>query len=159
MAIDKIDKLILNQLIINARESASNIADTVGMSVPAVTERIKKMQDSGVIKGFSVSIDNHMIGVDVTALIVIISESSKFFEDVINEANKNPYVTKCYTTTGTGSHILHVKTENSTSLEKLLREIQSWPGVKRTETQLILNSYKSTTPLTILNKEEADESL
>ena len=154
MAIDKIDKLILNQLIINARESASNIADTVGMSVPAVTERIKKMQDSGVIKGFSVSIDNHMIGVDVTALIVIISESSKFFEDVINEANKNPYVTKCYTTTGTGSHILHVKTENSTSLEKLLREIQSWPGVKRTETQLILNSYKSTTPLTILNKEE-----
>ena len=51
MAIDKIDKLILNQLINNARESASNIADSVGMSVPAVTERIKKMQDSGVIKG------------------------------------------------------------------------------------------------------------
>ena len=69
MAIDKIDKLILNQLINNARESASNIADSVGMSVPAVTERIKKMQDSGVIKGYSVSIDNHMIGVDVSAFI------------------------------------------------------------------------------------------
>ena len=159
MAIDKIDKLILNQLINNARESASNIADSVGMSVPAVTERIKKMQDSGVIKGYSVSIDNHMIGVDVSAFITIISESSKFFEDVVNEANKNPYVTKCYATTGTGSHILHVKTENSTSLEKLLRVIQSWPGVKRTETQLILNSYKSTTPLTILQKEEVNESL
>ena len=51
MAVDKIDKLILNQLINNARESASNIADSVGMSVPAVTERIKKLQDSGVIKG------------------------------------------------------------------------------------------------------------
>jgi len=159
MAIDKIDKLILNQLINNARESASNIADSIGMSVPAVTERIKKMQDSGVIKGYSVSIDNHMIGVDVSAFITIISESSKFFEDVVNEANKNPYVTKCYTTTGIGSHILHVKTENSTSLEKLLRVIQSWPGVKRTETQLILNSYKSTTPLTILHKEEVNESL
>ena len=95
MAIDKIDKLILNQLINNARESASNIADSVGMSVPAVTERIKKMQDSGVIKGYSVSIDNHMIGVDVSAFITIISESSKFFEDVVNEAHKNPYVTKC----------------------------------------------------------------
>jgi len=159
MAIDKIDKLILNQLINNARESASNIADSVGMSVPAVTERIKKLQDSGVIKGYSVSIDNHMIGVDVSAFITIISESSKFFEDVVNEANKNPYVTKCYTTTGTGSHILHVKTENSISLEKLLRAIQSWPGVKRTETQLILNSYKSTTPLTILQEEMSDESL
>ena len=148
MAIDKKDKLILNELIINARESASNIAETIGMSVPAVTERIKKLQDSGIIKGYSVSIDDRMIGVDVSAFITVISESSEFFEDVVNHANANQYVTKCYTTTGVGSHILYVKTENSTSLEKLLRVIQSWPGVKRTETQLILNSYKSTTPLT-----------
>ena len=157
MAIDKIDKLILNELIKNARESASNIADYIGMSVPAVTERIKKLQESGVIKGYSVSIDDRMIGVDVSAFITVISESSEFFEDVVNHANANQYVTKCYTTTGIGSHILYVKTENSTSLEKLLRSIQSWPGVKRTETQLILNSYKSTTPLTILKKEEANE--
>ena len=157
MAIDKIDKLILNELIKNARGSASNIADSIGMSVPAVTERIKKLQDSGVIKGYSVSIDDRMIGVDVSAFITVISESSDFFEDVVNHANANQYVTKCYTTTGIGSHILYVKTENSTSLEKLLRSIQSWPGVKRTETQLILNSYKSTTPLTILKKEEANE--
>ena len=157
MAIDKIDKLILNELIKNARESASNIADSIGMSVPAVTERIKKLQDSGVIKGYSVSIDDRMIGVDVSAFITVISESSEFFEDVVNHANANQYVTKCYTTTGIGSHILYVKTENSTSLEKLLRSIQSWPGVKRTETQLILNSYKSTTPLTILKREEANE--
>jgi len=157
MAIDKIDKLILNELIKNARGSASNIADSIGMSVPAVTERIKKLQDSGVIKGYSVSIDDRMIGVDVSAFITVISESSEFFEDVVNHANANQYVTKCYTTTGIGSHILYVKTENSTSLEKLLRSIQSWPGVKRTETQLILNSYKSTTPLTILKREEANE--
>ena len=157
MAIDKKDKLILNELIINARESASNIAEAIGMSVPAVTERIKKLQDSGIIKGYSVSIDDRMIGVDVSAFITVISESSEFFEDVVNHANANQYVTKCYTTTGVGSHILYVKTENSTSLEKLLRVIQSWPGVKRTETQLILNSYKSTTPLTILKKEEANE--
>ena len=157
MAIDKKDKLILNELIKNARESASNIAESIGMSIPAVTERIKKLQDSGVIKGYSVSIDDRMIGVDVSAFITVISESSEFFEDVVNHANTNQYVTKCYTTTGTGSHILYVKTENSTSLEKLLRSIQSWPGVKRTETQLILNSYKSTTPLTILKKEEVDD--
>ena len=157
MAIDKKDKLILNELIKNARESASNIAESIGMSIPAVTERIKKLQDSGVIKGYSVSIDDRMIGVDVSAFITVISESSEFFEDVVNQANANQYVTKCYTTTGIGSHILYVKTENSTSLELLLRSIQSWPGVKRTETQLILNSYKSTTPLTILKKEEVDD--
>jgi len=157
MAIDKIDYLILNELIINARESASSIANSIGMSVPAVAERIKKLHDSGVIKGYSISIDNHMIGMDVAAFITVISESSEFFEDVVNEANKNPNVIKCYTTTGSGSHILHVKTVNSTSLEKLLRAIQSWPGVKRTETQLILNSYKKPSPLTIKDTEEGND--
>ena len=61
-------------------------------------------------------------------------------------------VVSCYTTTGTGSHILLVEVENTASLEKLLRDIQSWPGVKRTETQLILSSYKSTKLL--IKKEE-----
>ena len=157
MQIDDKDIMIINELTLNARESASNIADSIGMSVPAVAERIKKLQDSGVIEEFSINLNHHKIGMDVLAFITIISESSEFFEDVVNHANANQYVTKCYTTTGTGSHILYVKTENSTSLEKLLRSIQSWLGVKRTETQLILNSYKSTTPLTILKREEANE--
>ena len=77
MAIDKKDYLILNELIKNARESASNIADSIGMSIPAVTERIKKLHDSGVISGYSISIDNHMIGMDVCAFITVISESSE----------------------------------------------------------------------------------
>ena len=156
MQIDKKDLLILNRLILNARESASSIAESVGMSIPAVTERIKKLQDSGVIKGFNIEIDRKKLMMDVSAFITVISESSAYFEDVVNEANKNSYVRKCYTTTGTGSHILHVTTENSTSLEKLLRIIQSWPGVKRTETQLILNSYKNITPLKLSEKEEVD---
>ena len=110
MQIDKKDLLILNRLILNARESASSIAESVGMSIPAVTERIKKLQDSGVIKGFNIEIDRKKLMMDVSAFITVISESSAYFEDVVNEANKNPYVRKCYTTTGTGSHLLHVTT-------------------------------------------------
>ena len=74
MQLDNKDLLILNQLVKNARESASNIADLIGMSVPAVTERIKKLQDSGVIKGYSVEIDKQKLGIDVSAFITIISE-------------------------------------------------------------------------------------
>ncbi len=158
MQIDHIDTLILNELIDNARESASNIADRVGMSIPAVTERIKKLQDSGVITGYNVAIDNEKIGMDVSALITIISESSAYFEDVVNEADVNPNVISCYTTTGSGSHILLVSTKNTSSLERLLRDIQSWPGVKRTETQLILSSYKTKNHLIIDQKEIADDT-
>jgi Lrp/AsnC family leucine-responsive transcriptional regulator len=143
MRIDNIDLKILNQLIQNARESASNIAELIGMSVPAVTERIKKLQDSGIIKGYSVEIDKQKLGMDVSAFITIISESSAYFEDVVKQADDNMNVISCYTTTGTGSHILHIEVENTVALEKILRDIQSWPGVKRTETQLILSSYKN----------------
>ena len=152
MQLDNTDLLILNHLIENARESASNIADSVGMSVPAVTERIKKLQDSGVIRGYNVDINKQKLGMDVAAFITIISESSAYFEDVVAQANNSQNVVNCYTTTGTGSHILLVEVENTASLEKLLRDIQSWPGVKRTETQLILSSYKSTKLL--IKKEE-----
>ena len=56
-------------------------------------------------------------------------------------ASKNPNVMKCYTTTGDGSHLLLVKVENTNSLEKLLRKVQEWPGVSRTQTQIVLSSY------------------
>ena len=147
MKIDNTDLQILNQLIQNARESASNIAELIRMSVPAVTERIKKLQDSGIIKGYSLEIDKQKLGMDVSAFITIISESSAYFEDVVQQADNNVNVISCYTTTGTGSHILHIEVENTVALEKILRDIQSWPGVKRTETQLILSSYKKTKSL------------
>ena len=156
MQIDNTDLQILNQLIQNARESASNIAELIGMSIPAVTERIKKLQDSGIIKGYSVEIDKQKLGMDVSAFITIISESSAYFEDVVKQADDNMNVIGCYTTTGTGSHILHIEVENTVALEKILRDIQSWPGVKRTETQLILSSYKNTKSL--IQKEEDNVS-
>ena len=156
MQIDNTDLQILNQLIQNARESASNIAELIGMSVPAVTERIKKLQDSGIIKGYSLEIDKQKLGMDVSAFITIISESSAYFEDVVKQADDNMNVIGCYTTTGTGSHILHIEVENTVALEKILRDIQSWPGVKRTETQLILSSYKNSKSL--IQKEEDNGS-
>ena len=156
MQIDNTDLQILNQLIQNARESASNIAELIGMSIPAVTERIKKLQDSGIIKGYSVEIDKQKLGMDVSAFITIISESSAYFEDVVKQADENMNVIGCYTTTGTGSHILHIEVENTVALEKILRDIQSWPGVKRTETQLILSSYKNSKSL--IQKEEDNVS-
>ena len=156
MRIDNTDLQILNQLIQNSRESASNIAELIGMSVPAVTERIKKLQDSGIIKGYSLEIDKQKLGMDVSAFITIISESSAYFEDVVKQADDNMNVIGCYTTTGTGSHILHIEVENTVALEKILRDIQSWPGVKRTETQLILSSYKNSKSL--IQKEEDNVS-
>mgnify|MGYP001233214853 FL=1 len=139
--IDAIDSKILKILNEDGRASASMIADKVNLSVPAVGDRIKKMQESGVILGFKPVIDSNKMGLDVSAFITVYSESSKNFEKVVLNASKNPNVMKCYTTTGDGSHLLLVKVENTNSLEKLLRKVQEWPGVRRTQTQIVLSSY------------------
>ena len=140
--LDSIDKKILNILQDNARNSASNIAELIGMSIPAVTDRIRKLQDSGFIKGFKAVIDSKKLGYDVAAIITIISESSENYSQLIKNISEHQEILKCYSTTGNGSHVLIVNTQNSASLEKLLRTIQGWPGVMRTETQIILTSYK-----------------
>ncbi len=139
--IDSIDNKILEILFEDGRASASFISDKVGLSVPATADRIKKLQDNGIILGFRPVINSNKLGVDITAFITVYSESSKNFEKVVINAQKNHHVMKCYTTTGDGSHLLLVKVENTKSLEKLLRTVQGWPGVTRTQTQIVLSSY------------------
>jgi Lrp/AsnC family leucine-responsive transcriptional regulator len=149
MKLDETDIQILKALQKDGRESASHIAEKVNVSVPTVTERIRKLQESGVILGFQTAIDPSSIGLDVSAIITIISGSSQYYKEVTIAAEETPEVVQCFSTTGNGSHMLYVVTKNSNTLEELLRKIQSWPGVVRTETQIILSSYKpgSTIPL------------
>ena len=141
--LDEIDQKIINILKINARESASSIAESIKLSIPATSDRIKKLGDSKIIKGYYAEIDSRKIGLNLSALITIISESSSNYGKIIKFANQSDEIVECFATTGRGSHILIIETENTESLEKLLRKIQSWPNVIRTETQIILSNNKT----------------
>lgn len=142
MKIDNTDRKILELLQEDGRIAASHIADELDISIPTVTERIKKLQESNIIQGFHAVLDPKQLGLDVSALITVISESSVYYKEFTKSAEETSEVVQCFSTTGKGSHTLLVVTPNSQSLEELLRDIQSWPGVARTETQIILSSYK-----------------
>ena len=141
--LDKIDTKILSILRYNARASVSNIAEKIKLSVPATSDRIKKLEDLNVILGYNVIVNPNNLGLDISAFITIISESSANYEQIVDYANQTNEIVECFATTGRGSHILLVQTQNSNSLEQLLRKIQSWPNVIRTETQIILSMNKN----------------
>ena len=141
MKIDNLDRKILEFLQKDGRMAASHIADKLDISIPTVTDRIKKLSKSGVVKGFQVTLDPKLLGLDVSAIITVISGSSEHYKEVIQAARNTPEVVQCYSTTGKGSHTLIIVAKNSHALEELLRKIQSWPGISRTETQVILSSY------------------
>jgi Lrp/AsnC family leucine-responsive transcriptional regulator len=140
--LDQIDIQLVNLLQMDGRQSASDLAQQVGMSVPAVSERIRKLQEMGVILGFTAVIDPKQLGMDVGAYITLISERSDHYSEVIEKAKAHPEVLDVMSVTGEGSHLLRIRTENTATLEKLLGQIQSWPGVTRTETRIILSAYK-----------------
>ena len=141
--LDNKDKAILDILLVSGRESASSISEKIGMSTPAVIDRINKLQEADVIQGYKVLINYSKLGMDISALITLISESSEYYYDVIKLANSTNEVIKCFATTGVGSHVLFIRTKDTNTLEKFLRKIQQWPGIIRTETQLILSSNKN----------------
>tara|TARA_Y100000741_G_scaffold338973_1_gene299489 strand:- start:151 stop:597 length:447 start_codon:yes stop_codon:yes gene_type:complete len=147
--LDEIDIKILRNLQKDGRETASKIAEKLNLTVPTITERIKRLQESSVINGFQAIIDPKSVSLDVSAVITVISSSSSNYQKVIDNAVNCPEIIKCFSTTGMGSLLLWVSTKNSQSLEELLRKIQSWPDVTRTETQVILSSYKSLLELPI----------
>ena len=140
--LDTKDKAILDILSNSGREPASSISSKIGMSLPAVIERINKLQESKVIQGYKAVVNYEKLGMDISALITLVSESSDYYYDVIKLAKDADEVVKCFATTGSGSHVLLIRTENTNTLEKFLRTIQQWPGIIRTETQLILSSNK-----------------
>jgi len=139
--IDDKDKQIIDILLESGREPASSISEKVGISVPTVTDRIKKMQDSEIISGFKAVINYKKLGYDVSALITVISESSSNYTDIVEKSKNTSEVVSCFATTGSGSHVMLVNAKNTDSLEKILRNIQGWPGVKRTETQIVLSTH------------------
>ncbi len=142
---DKKDIQILDILQENGRSTASDIAKEVDLSIPAVGERIKKLTEKGLIKQFSAILDHKQIGLDLTAFVFIISEHSDHYNEFVEKTKETKAIVECHSITGGGSHILKVRVKNSQSLEDFLYEIQNWPGVSRTQSNVVLSTYKETT--------------
>lgn len=144
---DDKDRLILEILQKDGRMTASEVADHVDLSVPTVAERIRKLVENGVIQEFRAVVNAKEVGYDVTAYILMDMSSSDHYADVIDHAQETGEVLECHSITGEGSHILKVRTQDTSSLEALLREIQAWPGVIRTHTMIVMSTFKEATRL------------
>ena len=147
--LDKKDHLLLKLLQNNSRLSASEAGKKLELSVPAASERIKKLLDGGYIKKFTAQLDSKKLGLDLTAFISVDSASSSHYEYIVEQSRTNGSVLECHSVTGEGSHLLKICIQNSSKLESLLKEIQGWPGVVRTHTWVVLSTFKESTKLNI----------
>ncbi|HEU0055129.1 MAG TPA: Lrp/AsnC family transcriptional regulator [Longimicrobium sp.] len=145
--LDDIDIRLLEQLQEHGRTSQHDLAQAVGLSSPAVSERLRKLEERGVIRHFTVVTDPKLLGRDVTAFIFVGMAGSQYYPGFRERVANHAEVLECHSITGQGSHVLKIRTESTSSLEALLAEIQSWEGVQWTTTSIVLSTIKETAAL------------
>ena len=147
--IDEIDAKILRLLQAKGRMKRNRIAEEVGLSVPSVSERMRKLEERGIITGYHAIVNAKRMHIDITAFIRVMVENSDDYPQFVEKASQLEEVLEVHSVTGDGSHILKVRTKNTTTLEQLLANLQSWPSVHGTSTSIVLSTYKETRSLEI----------
>lgn len=140
--LDEIDIRILELMQKQGRIKRGILAEVTGLTIPSISERLNKLEEFGFIKGYHAVLDSTKVGLGVSAFIFLTSESSKYYPEIIKKATARDEILECHAITGDGSHLLKVRVQTTAELEKLLGDIQSWPGVKNTRTDIVLSSPK-----------------
>ena len=139
---DKIDEQILSFLSENARTKISYIAQKIHLSETSVIERVKKLENSGVIRQYTTVVDPEKLGLDITAFTYIRIEHPKYNEDFIKQMQENPEIAEIHYITGDYDFLLKIITRSSSSLQRVLNDIKCAPGVSLTRSNIVLSTSK-----------------
>ncbi len=139
---DNIDINILRCLTKDARMNASQISGIVNLSVSAVIERMKKLENSGLIRGYTALIDERMAGYDVQAMISVRLEHPKYNQSFAKQMQEHGCVMECFYITGDFDYIARVSTGSTEELTNVLNDIKQIPGVSLTRTYVVLDNIK-----------------
>jgi len=139
---DSIDIKILRALNENARAKASAISKQVNLSVSAVIERMHKLEDSGVITGYTALLDHKALGRDISAWLEVNLEHPKHFDHFTEKVQRLHNVLACYYLTGDFDFMLHVMASSSEELEAVHQKIKQMEGVCVTKTHIVLKEIK-----------------
>ncbi len=137
--IDGIDKEILRDLMEDARKPILQIANKIGISGAAIHQRLRKLEDAGVIAGSKFIINNKVLGYKTMAFIGVFLDKASSNPEAVKELKKIPEVLECHYTTGNWSILIKIVCLDNEHLMHLLNnKIQPINGVSRTETFISL---------------------
>lgn len=145
---DTIDRQILLLLSQNARATASEIGRQVHLSVPAVAERIKKLEQTGIIEKYSVKINRMQQGYTLMAFVFIALESSRAIEAFRKAVAAHPQVLECHHVAGPFDYLLKVLAKDTGDLENFLtNHLKKIEGIRSSNTTICLSTLKEETNL------------
>lgn len=148
--LDKIDRAILGLLQQNAELSTADIAERVGISQSPCWRRIKRLEESGMIRGRVCQLDRHKLGLSVLVfahvkLAVHDTEALPLFETTISQYDE---VLECHTLLGHTDYMLKIVVEDVAAYERFYRDhLSHMPQVRETNSMIVMSEIKNTTAL------------
>jgi DNA-binding Lrp family transcriptional regulator len=141
MTLSDTDVKILQALLEDARFSSRQIAKKVGVSVGTVLSRIKKMEEDGLIKGYSVIMNHEKLGYELTVVMEVTVSKGRLIE-MENEIAKIPNVCCVYDVTGLTDAFIIAKFKTREELGKFTKRLLALPYIERTNTHVVLTTIK-----------------
>lgn len=146
MHLDKTDKKILNILQKNGRIRNSKLAAEIGISPPAMLERVKRLEASGVITGFNAQVDRDLVGYGLLAIIIVSVSLHQIssLEGVKERLANLDLVLECYQLTGDVDFMLKVAVRDMKTYSTFVNDqLSDIPGVQNVKTSFVLETLKS----------------
>lgn len=138
--VDSVDRKLLDALRANARATYAELARTVGLSAPAVHERVGKLEAAGVITGYHAAVAPESLGYAMNALVGLFITDNADIDRITDELAALPAVEHCWFVAGEETFVIKVRVPDVAGLEAAIREINRIEGVARTRTTVVLST-------------------
>ena len=141
--LDFVDYKILKHLQSKGRMSWAELAEKLKLSPSSTAERVKKLEEQGIIKGYSAVLDYKILGVDILSLIIVVLDKPSNRLEFIRKIKEIEEIEECHHIAGAGDYLLKARCKNIDALEKLVSiTIKEIPGIVNTSTTIVLSSVK-----------------
>ncbi len=144
--LEPIDQAIARELTADGRRSYTELAERVGLSVSAVHQRVRRLEQRQVIRGYSARLDPTAIGLPLTALISLTPIDPAAPDDYPSRLEHIHEIESCYSVAGDESYVLLVRVASPGDLEELLRKIRESAKVSTRTTVVLSTPYEGRSP-------------
>lgn len=143
--LDAMDKKVVRHLMAYGRATWAELATLLGLSAPATADRVRRLEERGVIKGYAALVDPTALGLTLTAFVAVTLEHPEYRAEFLELVHALPQIQACHHVAGDYDYLLQLRCKNTADLEHFLTDsLKSKPGVIRSRTTIVLSTVKET---------------
>jgi Lrp/AsnC family transcriptional regulator, leucine-responsive regulatory protein len=153
---ESLESKVLGKLMRDGRVCWSDLAQLVGLSAPAVADRVRRLEQRGVIKGYAALVDPAAVGYPLTAFVSVVLSRPRDRIAFLERVRATPEIAECHHVTGDDDYLLKVRCRSPQHLDDLLsNSIKGSLEVVRTKTTIVLSTAKESVVLPVTSSDAA----